>query len=96
MSNQDQSGNMNEKAGSGKTDPNRAPEAPKTGQQSQDMPRQTDKGANQQGGSDQKSGQQSQGDSRADDDGMKHAGSTSFTKDPKKAKESGTKGASSR
>jgi general stress protein YciG len=43
-----------------------------------------------------KSGQQSQGDSRADDDGMKHAGSTNFTKDPKKAKESGTKGASSR
>jgi hypothetical protein len=75
MSNQDQSGNMNEKAGSGKTDPNRAPEAPKTGQQSQDMPRQPDKGANQQGGSDQKSGQQSQGGSSKESDGTKQAAS---------------------
>ena len=75
MSNENQSGNVNEQAGSGKTDPNRAPEAPKTGQQSQDMPRQTDKGANQQGGSDQKSGQQSQGGSSKESDGTKQAAS---------------------
>jgi len=74
MSNENQSGNMNEKGGSGKTDPNRATDAPKTGQQSQDMPRQTDKGASQQGGSDQKSGQQSQG-SPKESDGTKQAGS---------------------
>lgn len=74
MSNENQSGNTNEQAGSGKTDPNRAPDAPKTGQQSQDMPRQ-DKGANQQGGSDQKSGQQSQGGSSKESDGTKQAGS---------------------
>ncbi|HMH89365.1 MAG TPA: hypothetical protein VK523_12010 [Steroidobacteraceae bacterium] len=65
---------MNEQGGSGKTDPNRATDAPKTGQQSQDMPRQTDKGASQQGGSDQKSGQQSQG-SPKESDGTKQAGS---------------------
>jgi hypothetical protein len=75
MSNENESGNMNEQAGSGKTDPSRAPEAPKTGQQSQDLPRQTDKGANQQGGSDQKSGQQSQGGSSKESDGTKQAGS---------------------
>jgi hypothetical protein len=75
MSNETQGGNMNER-GSGKTDPNRAPEAPKTGQQSQDMPRQTDKGANQQGGSDQKSGQQSQGGSSKESDGTKQTGSS--------------------
>jgi hypothetical protein len=74
MSNENQSGNMNEQGGSGKTDPNRATDAPKTGQQSQDMPRQTDKGASQQGGSDQKSGQQSQG-SPKESDGTKQAGS---------------------
>jgi hypothetical protein len=74
MSNENQSGNMNEQGGSGKTDPNRATEAPKTGQQSQNMPRQTDKGASQQGGSDQKSGQQSQG-SPKESDGTKQAGS---------------------
>lgn len=74
MSNENQSGNMNEQGGSGKTDPNRATDAPKTGQQSQDMPRQTDKGASQQGGSDQKSGQQSQG-SPKENDGTKQAGS---------------------
>ena len=74
MSNENQSGNMNEQGGSGKTDPNRATDAPKTGQQSQDMPRQTDKGASQQGGSDQKSGQQSQG-SPTESDGTKQAGS---------------------
>jgi hypothetical protein len=73
MSNENQGGN--EPGGSGKTDPTRAPEAPKTGQQSQDMPRQTDKGANQQGGSDQKSGQQSQGGSSKESDGTKQAGS---------------------
>ena len=72
MSNENQSGNMNEQGGSGKTDPNRATDAPKTGQQSQDMPRQTDKGASQQGGSDQKSGQQSQG-SPKESDGTKQA-----------------------
>jgi hypothetical protein len=66
---------MNEPGGSGKTDANRAPEAPKTGQQSQDMPRQTDKGANQQGGSDQKSGQQSQGGASKESDSTKQAGS---------------------
>ena len=48
-------------------------DAPKTGQQSQDMPRQTDKGANQQGGSDQKGGQQSQGGSSKENDGTKRA-----------------------
>ncbi|HMI76439.1 MAG TPA: hypothetical protein VK495_17195 [Steroidobacteraceae bacterium] len=74
MSNENQSGNMNEQGGSGKTDPNRATDAPKTGQQSQNMPRQTDKGASQQGGSDQKSGQQSQG-SPKENDGTKQAGS---------------------
>jgi hypothetical protein len=74
MSNENQSGNTNEQGGSGKTDPNRATDAPKTGQQSQDMPRQTDKGASQQGGSDQKSGQQSQG-SPKESDGTKQAGS---------------------
>lgn len=75
MSNETQGGNMNEPGGSGKTDPSRAPEAPKTGQQSQDMPRQTDKGANQQGGADQKSGQQSQGGSSKESDSTKQAGS---------------------
>jgi hypothetical protein len=75
MSNETQGENMNEPGGSGKTDPKRAPEAPKTGQQSQDMPRQGDKGANQQGGSDQKSGQQSQGGSSKESDGTKQAGS---------------------
>jgi hypothetical protein len=74
MSNENQSGNTNEQGGSGKTDPNRATDAPKTGQQSQDMPRQ-DKGANQQGGSDQKSGQQSQG-SPKESEGTKQPGST--------------------
>jgi hypothetical protein len=74
MSNENQSGKTNEQGGSGKTDPNRATDAPKTGQQSQDMPRQTDKGASQQGGSDQKSGQQSQG-SPKESDGTKQAGS---------------------
>jgi len=73
MSNENQSGNTNEQGGSGKTDPNRATDAPKTGQQSQDMPRQ-DK-ANQQGGSDQKSGQQSQG-SPKESEGTKQPGST--------------------
>ena len=66
---------MNEPGGSGKTDPKRAPEAPKTGQQSQNMPRQTDKGANQQGGSDQKSGQQSQGGSSKENNSTKQGGS---------------------
>jgi len=73
MSNENQGGKMNEQGGSGKTDPNRATDAPKTGQQSQDMPR-PDKGASQQGGSDQKSGQQSQG-SPKESDGTKQAGS---------------------
>jgi hypothetical protein len=67
MSNENQSGNTNDQAGSGKTDPNRATDAPKTGQQSQEMPRQTEKGAHQQGGSDQKSGQQSQGSPKESD-----------------------------
>jgi hypothetical protein len=75
MSNETQGENMNEPGGSAKTDPSRAPEAPKTGQQSQDMPRQTDKGANQQGGSDEKSGQQSQGGTSKESDGTKQAGS---------------------
>jgi hypothetical protein len=74
MSNENQGGNMNEQGGSGKTDPNRATEAPKTGQQSQDLPR-TDKGASQQGGSDQKSGQQSQGGSPKESDAKQQAGS---------------------
>jgi hypothetical protein len=65
---------MNEPGKSGKTDPTRTPDAPKTGQQSQDLPR-TDKGASQQGGSDQKSGQQSQGGSSKESDGTKQAGS---------------------
>jgi hypothetical protein len=73
MANETQGGNMNEQGGSGKTDPNRAPDAPKTGQQSQDMPR-PDKSGTQQGGSDQKSGQQSQG-SPKESDGTKQAGS---------------------
>jgi hypothetical protein len=75
MSNETQGGNMNEQGGSGKTDPNRSTEAPKSGQQSQDMPRQTDKGASQQGGSDQKSGQQSQGGSPKESDAKQQAGS---------------------
>ena len=74
MSNENQSGNTNEQGGSGKTDPNRATDAPKTGQQSQDMPRQ-DKSGTQQGGSDQKSGQQSQG-SPKESEGTKQPGST--------------------
>jgi general stress protein YciG len=96
MSNESTSEPMSDKGGIGQNDPKRTTEAPKSGQQSQGTSFRTDKGTQQQGGSDHKGGQQSQGDSRADDDGMKHAGSTSFTKDPKKAKESGTKGASSR
>jgi hypothetical protein len=83
MSNEIKSGNMN--------DPNRATEAPKSGQQSQGTTPQTHKAPSQQGGSDHKSGQQSQGGSRGDDDGMKQAGgmkkagSTTIVSDPKKA-----------
>jgi hypothetical protein len=63
MSNQNQSSNANDNTGIAKTDPARGADTPKTGQQSQDMPRQ-DKNAKQQGGSDQKSGQQDQGASQ--------------------------------
>jgi hypothetical protein len=63
MSNQNQSSNANDNTGSVKADPNRTTDAPKTGQQSQDMPRQ-DKSGKQSGGSDQKSGQQNQGGSQ--------------------------------
>jgi hypothetical protein len=72
MSNETQGGNTTEQGGSGKTDQTRTPDAPKTGQQSQDMPRQ-DKGAGQQGGSGQKSGQQ--GGSSKESDATNPAGS---------------------
>jgi len=78
MSNENQNGSMNT-------------ETPKSGQQSQSTAPKTDKGATQQGGSDNKSGQQSQGVSQKDSDGMKQAGSASMANDPKKAAEVGQK-----
>jgi hypothetical protein len=63
MSNQNQSPNANDSTGIAKTDPTRTTDMPKTGQQSQDMPRQ-DKNAKQPGGSDHKSDQQQQGASQ--------------------------------
>ena len=66
MSNEIKSGNVNEHGGSGKNDPNRTTDAPKSGQQSQGSPPRTDKSATQQGGSDHKSGQQEQGGSQKD------------------------------
>jgi len=85
MSNEIKSGNLNDQSGTGKNDPNRTTEAPKSGQQSQGTTPQTHKASSQQGGSDHKSGQQSQGGSRADDDGMKQAGSTTIVSGPKPA-----------
>jgi hypothetical protein len=96
MSNESTIETMNDKGGIGTNDPKRTTGVPRSGQQSQGTTPRTDKGTPQQGGSDHKSGQQSQGESRADDDGMKQASSTNFTKDPKKATESGNKVASSR
>jgi general stress protein YciG len=96
MSKESTSETRNDKGGIGKNDPKRTTEAPNSGQQSQGTSFRTDKGTQQQGGSDHKSGQQSQADSRADDDGMKQAGSNNVSKDPKRATESGNKGASSR
>jgi len=66
MSNEMKSGNMNEHGGSGKNDPNRTTDAPKSGQQSQGTAPRTGKSATQQGGSDHKSGQQLQGGSQKD------------------------------
>jgi hypothetical protein len=91
MSNEIKSGNMNDQSGTGKNDPNRTTEAPKSGQQSQSTTRQGEKSSSQQGGSDHKSGQQSQGASRADDDGMKQAGSSRVANDPKKTSDAGQK-----
>ena len=76
MSNEIKTGNLNDQSGTGKSNPSRANEAPKGGQQSQGTTPQNQKAPSQPGGSDHKSGQQSQGGSRADDDGMKQAGST--------------------
>ena len=84
MSNESTSEPMSDKGGIGQNDPKRTTEAPKSGQQSQGTSFRTDKGTQQQGGSDHKSGQQSQGESRADDDGMKQAGSASLANDSKK------------
>jgi hypothetical protein len=70
MSNQNQSSNANDSTGSGKADPTRTTDAPKTGQQSQDMPGQG-KNAKQPGSSDQKSGQQGQGGSQRQADSAK-------------------------
>ena len=94
MSNEINSTNVNEHSGSGKNDPSRTTEAPKSGQQSQGMAPQTDKGATQQGGSDKKSDQQSQGGSQKDSDGMKQAGSANAGNDQKKAGEIGQRSGS--
>ena len=91
MSNEIKTGNMNEQSGSGKNDPNRTTEAPKSGQQSQGTTPQTEKASSQAGGSDHKSGQQSQGGSRTDNDGMNQAGSSHVANDPKKAPDAGQK-----
>jgi hypothetical protein len=96
MSNEIKSGNLNEQGRSGKNDPNRTTDVPKSGQQSQGTAQRTDKSATQQGGSDHKSGQQSQGGSQKDNEGMKHAGSANIGNDPKKATEAGNKGAASK
>jgi hypothetical protein len=61
MTNEIKSGNMNQQGSSGKNEPNRTTDAPKSGQQLQGTAPQNDKGSTQQVGSDQKSGQQSQG-----------------------------------
>jgi hypothetical protein len=69
-------GNTNDQSGSGKNDPNRMNDAPKTGQQSQSPSPQSDKSTTQQGGSTQKTGQQSQGGSQKDGDGSRQQGSS--------------------
>ncbi len=85
MSNDTNSGTTNNQSGSGKNDPNRTMDSPKSGQQSQGTTPHTDTGMSQQSGSNQKSGQQSQGGSRTDNDGTKQAGSSPLVNDPKKA-----------
>jgi hypothetical protein len=87
MSNETKSGNMNDQRGTGKNDPNRTMDAPKSGQQSQGTTSPADKGASQQGGSEHKSGQQSQGGLRTDKEEVKHAGSANAASDPKKTAE---------
>jgi hypothetical protein len=87
MSNETKSGNMNDQRGTGKNDPNRTMDAPKSGQQSQGTTPPADKGASQHGGSDHKSDQQSQGGSRTGNDGVKQAGSANVANDPKKTAE---------
>jgi hypothetical protein len=98
MSNENQSGNANERGGSAKNDPTRTTEAaaPKSGQQSQGESRPTERGTAQQGGSDSKSGQQSQGGSQKDGGGVKQGGSANVANDPKKTGDAGQKAGTSK
>jgi len=74
MSNEIKSGSMSEHGGSGKNDPKRTIDAPKSGQQSQATAPRTDKSATQQGGSEHKSGQRVQGGSQKDSGATKQSG----------------------
>jgi hypothetical protein len=84
MSNEAKTENVNAETASGKNDSNRTNQTPKSGQQLQGSAPQTDRGSNQQGGTDHKSGQQSQGGSQNDSDRMKQAGSSNSNNDAKK------------
>jgi hypothetical protein len=95
MSNEIKSGNMNEHGGSGKNDPNRTTDAPKSAQQSHGTAPQTGKSATQQGSSDHKSGQQSQGGSQKDSGGTKQSGS-GHVADQKQPSDQGHKGGHSK
>jgi hypothetical protein len=98
MSNENQSGNANERGGSVSNDPTRTAGAtgPKSGQQSQGEAHPTEKSATQQGGSDTKSAQQSQGGTQKDASGTKQGGSANVATDPKKTGEAAQKAGSTK